>query len=572
MTTERLNVLAGAAALGEFTAPELAAYTGANPNTVRQVLQREQRHGFFRRQSTKAGSSKKGRAIVWRLDEAHRSEILDEIGREEARVAQLKGVVSEGERAYLSHRNPGERAAMFVTSAEEILARSYSSSDAPERRAFAEIALNLLRAAKPVRVREPRQTGEHNLEWWERSRDRENGEQTASLDTISRVSLESQLKTVQRTLVTLGDDQLLMYRAHRVAAFAALSMRLADRLPLEPDDLMDAAEAISAASAVLPVPQTLSWIRIFVETSIASGNPPPIAILAKPEQSPEHLFPVAQGTWRRVKPPAEIASRGYLIWVESWAKALLLDSLIPGIVLAHDGSPESDETLVQLMRVPKAASTDRAVVVASTKRDFNLVANVSRQGGVFYPVPTDDGFLPAVNYAVAQAMSSSPELAVSYWMATAAPVRGLDAENVSATLLEISRAVSSDLIAPSDLDLAQRTLAELDEAVQLYGEALRHDEKHQADVARNVHEALAALADSRSVLSAALGNYRRIIQIRGYRSPRESPWTRHQGASEVQWRSEARSDMEWAYENIRSDEHVEATEDAEREDEIQQRC
>ena len=50
MATERLTVLAGAVALGEFTASELAAYTGVNSNTVRQVLLREQkRHGFFQR-------------------------------------------------------------------------------------------------------------------------------------------------------------------------------------------------------------------------------------------------------------------------------------------------------------------------------------------------------------------------------------------------------------------------------------------------------------------------------------------------------------------------------------------
>ena len=64
MTTERLTVLAGAAALGEFTAPELASYTGANANTVRQVLLREQkRHGFFERVDTASKPSGEGRQL-----------------------------------------------------------------------------------------------------------------------------------------------------------------------------------------------------------------------------------------------------------------------------------------------------------------------------------------------------------------------------------------------------------------------------------------------------------------------------------------------------------------------------
>ena len=38
---EHLRILAASAALGEFTVPKLAAYSGANEHTVRSVLQRK---------------------------------------------------------------------------------------------------------------------------------------------------------------------------------------------------------------------------------------------------------------------------------------------------------------------------------------------------------------------------------------------------------------------------------------------------------------------------------------------------------------------------------------------------
>jgi hypothetical protein len=560
MTTERLIVLVGAAALGEFTAPELAAYTGANSNTVRQVLQREQkRHGFFERVDAASKPSSGRPAALWRLSEDHRAQILGEIASEEAKLAELRGTVDDGRAARTSPTDRSERAAMFVASAEETLARSYDTADPREREALAAIALNLLRAANPGEPEGDQVTG---AEWWERERHQLRGEFTASLDTISRVSIESHLRAVQLSRQVLEQEDLLRRRAHRVAAFAALSARQAEGLPIGPEALMDAAESISAGSGILPVPQTLGWIKVFVDISIASGNPAPVAILAKSEQSPDEFFPVSRGAWSKVRPPAELAGRGYSLWVESWAEVLLAYSLIPGIVVAHDDSPESNDTLTQVMRETEHYELGRAVVVVSTTDDFQVVARVSEGGGIFYPLRrTVEGLQTTVNRAVVQAVSATPDLAISYWMASGIYRVGPDI--VSMPVLDILRAVSGVVVRPSDLELAQRTLAVLDDAVREFDTVQPEVENRFADLeqavmymdfVRRVADRLSELGGSRHALSVAetaLSNYSKIIQFKSFPFPsgKRIELTRRRLA-EIEQRREVTVDMAWAYESL----------------------
>lgn len=167
MTTERLTVLVGAAALGEFTAPELAAYTGVNPNTVRQVLRREQeRNGYFERVDRSEKVSSPRRAVLWRLGSHKRAEILDEIGREEASISELKDSITSPS----GHpSSPAERTSMLLATAEETVTRSYDTDDRQERRELAVTALNLLRAANPAKPIEPGVADQASaLDWWDR--------------------------------------------------------------------------------------------------------------------------------------------------------------------------------------------------------------------------------------------------------------------------------------------------------------------------------------------------------------------------------------------------------------------
>jgi hypothetical protein len=573
MTTERLAVLAGAAALGEFTAAELAAYTGANSNTVRQVLQREQKlHGFFERVRSSKHST--GRpAVLWQVTDDHRAQILEEIADEEAKLAQLKGSV-DSYRPLVPPVDPAQRASMLVTSAEETIARSYDADDARERLALAATALNLLRAARPVTFDPNLTSGDApDTDWWDGKLIPPQEEYTASLETILPLSIESQLRTVQQPRQVLEQIEVLQRRAHRVAAFAKISARQAEGLAIEPDELREAAESISAGSSILPVAQTLGWMKVFVDISIAARNSAPVAVLARSDQSPKKLLPVSHDAWRQVRPPAELAHRGYSLWVESWAEALLASRLMPGLVVAHDGSEESDDALTDLlseMADRHASQLGRAVVVASTAKDFQAVARVSLGGGIFYPLSDAmnsqavNELQVIVNREVTRAVSANPNLGSSYWMISAVNRDDPNLELVTSGL-DVLRVVTSTSVAPSDLELAQRTLALVDDAVrELSGEAtdaetadqpVRRDEALAwSHFVRRLAGELSDLGGSRNALSVAeevLGSWRRIIQYKASSYLGNSYIVEKYGPSaEKARRSEIEDDMRWVYESI----------------------
>ena len=499
------------------------------------------------------------------MNEDHRTQILSEIAHEEQKIAELRGTVDDELSVRPSVADRMERAAMFVASAEETVVRSYDATDQSEREAFAMIALNLLRGANPqAQEEEDASPPIVDSDWWERDESERHGEFTASLDTISRLSIESHLRAVLRSQQVLEQEELLRRRAHRVAAFAALSARQAEGLPIGSDDLKDAAESISAGSGILPVSQTLGLIKVFVGASIASGNSPPVAVLAKPEQSPEHLLSGKHGAWSSIKPPSELAGRGYALWVEPWAEALLVHSLIPAVVFAHDDSPESNDALTHVMRESKESGLGRAVVVASTTEDLRVVARVSLSGGIFYPIRTTvEGLRATVNQAVIQAVSATPDLAISYWMPS--DVHRLGPDIASAPIADFLQAVDSVIVPPSDLELAQRTLAVFDDAVsefntvrpELMGSESNRDRTIiYADLVRRVAERLDDLGSSRRALSVAeeaLANYRRLIQFKSFPAPsRRRAELIHRRLAEIEQRHEVVDDMTWVYESLLS--------------------
>jgi hypothetical protein len=560
MTTERLIVLAGAAALGEFTAPELAAYTGANASTVRQVLQREQkRHGFFERVDPQTKPANGRPAVLWRLSEEFRSQVLDEIAAEEQKAAELRDKVGGSLGRPSSAAERAERAEAFVASAEEMVTRSYDTDDSDERGVFAAIALNLLHAANPGEAEASQGGKALAVEWWRHRRSGPPDEFTASLETISRVSIASQLRSIQEPRQILEQEEALRCRAYRAAAFAALSARLAEGQPIEPDDLKDAAESISIGSKILPVPQTLAWIKVFVDASIASGNPAPVAILVKSGQSPDDFFSVAHGAWNKVRPPAEIALSGYSLWVESWAETLLAYSLIPGVVVAHDNSPESNKTLSEVMRESESSALGRAVVVASTSDDVHVAGRISQGGGTFFSTGgTVEELVVAVNNAVIRSVSATLDLGKISLSAPQVHALEADMRTWNSAVTNFLRAAIGGAAQSSDLELARKTLAVFDDAVREFDTVTPEPEGRAAspantdiyaDLVRRIAARLANLGDSRHALSVAeeaLENYRLLIQVKSY-SRRGNLGSSLRRQAEIEQRREVEHDMAWAY-------------------------
>src|ERR1700751_6321891 len=281
MTTVRLNILAAAAALGEFTAPELRAYTGADPSTVRQVLFREQAaRNLFER-------SRSGRAVVWRLKDV--DAILDEIADEEGKLAALRSPGDSPEHAIAGGMSHTER---LLATAEDSVIRAYETKDPAEQRTLARIAMNLLQAVDPEADQEG--TGAPDLEWWE-------GKPAVSWHMTQSWNLSFQNSTFglngSQTSESLSREPYKQ-QARRIASFASLATRRVDGETIEPEHLRRAAETISESRSVLGLAKTKGWIRRLVSVLIDhQGYLPPIAVMTGREQSPADLFPVARGHW-----------------------------------------------------------------------------------------------------------------------------------------------------------------------------------------------------------------------------------------------------------------------------------
>jgi hypothetical protein len=561
MTTERLNILAAAAALREFTASELAAYTGANPSTVRQVLQREQqRRKLFLHADTPRRSRSGGRpAVLWRLPPEQADLILTEISEEESKISQLRGTTADTLDSVGWPADQAERSYTLLASAEEAVARSYESADTNERRAFARIAMNLLCAADPNPHREQGQSS--GTEWWEPKANvshRVDITAPAPIESISPVSIAAQLQPHSRQQP--GSEYELIRRAQLVASFASLSARRAEELPIDASDLMRAADAIGAGSEILPARQTLVWLKIFVDSSIESGNLPPVAILTKSEHSPSELFPADQPSmWQKVRAPDELAHRGYALWVESWAETLWLRRLIPGVVMSHDDSPESNDALTSVMGDASYSAARRAIVIASRTEDLQVAARVSLGGGVFFPIrETVDGLTPIVSRAVTQALSATLEIAVSRLMTSDLYGHWMEMR-LSARILGFANAIGDIPVKYSELELAQQAITAFDEAIRTYshlGSSQRDAARALADLLESLNSQLRKLGGSQQVMAALeelLQFQRKLIKLHSTASYRER-YLSSMHNLDVTHRRETGEAMEWAYELVKSGE------------------
>ena len=381
MPTDRLNILATAVALREFTVPQLAAFSGANPHNVRQVVKRERDRGVLRQLDRTEASAGRGRhAAVWEV--SHPAAVLDEIAAEEA---SLDGLQRSARAVGAEEPSPDdeEEAEMFLTSAEEALARSLEADDTGSQKRLAETALNFLRAAE---VRSPFDP-----------------ESTRFLGMVLPVNMP-------------GTDAMspMQARARGVAAFADLAMRRATHQPIETAHLRRAAEALVAGRGVLPAVTTNAWLRHLVSVATETGDHvPPVGVITPPRRSaPVDLFPTTnkrQWGFRRY----DAGRVKYRLWYEHWAESLVSHGLMPACVVSHDGKLDSTQILNEVLEsLAEDVETEHpATVVASSADDTNadLATRVFASGAMYYPMKGHvDRFMPTVGRAAIQAVTPPP--------------------------------------------------------------------------------------------------------------------------------------------------------------------
>lgn len=135
MKNERLRVLAAAVALGEFTYEELRAFTGANPHTVRSVLQREDVLEVVGVERGGRGRPPKRWAV------RDRERIRAEVQQLEEAIGVLR---EDGAPA-----DPEEDRLAAVLSAEDTLLRAWDPADEADREILTSTARLTIRDALP---------------------------------------------------------------------------------------------------------------------------------------------------------------------------------------------------------------------------------------------------------------------------------------------------------------------------------------------------------------------------------------------------------------------------------------
>ncbi len=382
MTTDRLRILAAAAALGEFTVPELAAHTGILPGTVSQVLRRERAgRGLF--EQTSLSRPSKGRpAVLWRVRQA--AAILEELAHEESEVAGLQAETGAHAGSEAAHEPAGQHH-RWLGSAEEALAQIWETDDRADQKMLAGVAVNFLRAADPRAEVTGALTDQPD--WWEQP-------------------------------PGPGPDLGRPYqRARRIAAIAALASADAGESPAADAVRRRAAEAVEEMAREAPSEQVAVWIRWIVLACLrAQGHIPPVMVLTPAGTSPVELFPGVRANWRPHHPPPWVSRHHYRLWAEEWAGPLLSADLVPCIVLQHDHRAEADDVLAEVLARAGRSGARQAVVVASTSADLRVAAQVARSGCVFYPLhETSAGLSVAVKRSAELAVGAATAAGASSW-------------------------------------------------------------------------------------------------------------------------------------------------------------
>jgi hypothetical protein len=395
VATERLGILAAAAALREFTVPELIAYSGANANTVRKVLSRAEESGvLFEKVENPDKPSGQGRpADLWRLKDV--AAVLDEIEREAGDVANLRSIsslVGADPAGVTSGGRPNE----LIASASEAVGRALEAQTPAEQKAYAGMAMNFLRAADPA----PVAADLPYVDWWERDLD-----QVTQPPGISRRHHTSDFGLQSQSLAL--DLNWYHQSAARVSAFVALAENRAADGVVDGRDLKTAAQAIADGLTLLPVDDTKNWMERLVYVAIgAEDHLPPIALITGLSQTPSSLFPAVHGHWRHTQAPVALGPKDHVVWHEDWVDPLFARDLVPGLVVMHDDSPGSDDLMNRVLEQAGDIGLPgiRATVFVSSMISPGTVARVAMGGGTLYPATeSSDGLVETINQAVARA-------------------------------------------------------------------------------------------------------------------------------------------------------------------------
>ena len=286
---ERLRILAAASALGEFTAAQLAAYSGANENTVRSTLRREPRLFEVVPGETAAN-------VAGRPPKRYRVVDVESIRAEahalEQSLAPLAGQAPDEPRG--AAESEQDRLDAIVV-AEDAVIRSWDAADPDEKRVLAEVALESVAQARAA------------------------GTEVAGGDALDR-------------------------RAAGVEAFAQLARAQARSEPLRVGMLKRASSGLSNLAEVAPdrVPRFLLGLG---EAAITAGELPPVALVTGTHATPSDAIPqLADTAWIK---RSLLRNRG-TVWAQRWAEPLLKWHLFTGLVVYDPGTKQLEESLESL--------------------------------------------------------------------------------------------------------------------------------------------------------------------------------------------------------------------------------
>ncbi len=338
MTTQRIRLLAAAAGLGEFTASELAAVTGAKSVTVRQFLLREgTRRGWFEQVASGVGNAQGRR---WRVVQP--TAIRDELDRDETGNAALRSLLALADEPTGA---PADGYTSRLDAAEEAIARAFEPSDLVEMEVRARIAVRLLGRTE-------------RGETWQGSS-------------------------------FAGQD-----RADLIGAFAEMAAERAASQPVTASSLAQATTALAAMAGSLPSAKLAQWQRRIVLASAGgSDDLPPVMVLLPAGQHPAVLLNCPDTIWQRAGPPWA-ARLPYENWVQDWAEPL---ANVPCVLAYYDASPESEVVLDSVLSLAHGRESAPRVVVATAAPGLpELAERVSLHGCLCYPLRGHFRRLPQV--------------------------------------------------------------------------------------------------------------------------------------------------------------------------------
>lgn len=385
MPTERLSVLAAAAALEEFTAAELAAYTGVKQGTVAQILRRESDRFEPSSQEPVGPGRPPG---LWKITD--REGVLAELENEERGLAAIRTRTEAVSRPTETSGLPATDTSLAVEdpqmaladalllTADKTIASAVKATESAAQRRLARTSLNFARAAQK---RVDAYAGDTNAEI------------EARRDGLSA-------------------------RAASAVAFARLLEIRSSEAAIEPTLLLDVAQSIANLRGTIMNSELASRLRELVVVLVEAGRLPPIMVITDTRSSPSTLFPAGLGQhW--LAEEVFVSKRGLkcVVWCEEWAKPLFDTSVLPGVVVVHRGTAASThlvEVLLQDFGQTPAGMPVRgpATVVASLGHDADFAAKVLTLGATFYPLHSSPaGLLPTMSRRVVQALE--PPLAWS---------------------------------------------------------------------------------------------------------------------------------------------------------------